>query len=427
MAKQPSNKATIDALTKENARLEAEVARLRNIASLPAQPTTSRSQNTSGFFRKTAVVVCMVLAVLLLVLGNLFFWTGNTIVNQDRFVAATAPVIQNAQVQHTLALYGTNQIFAAVNVQQYITQVLPPRAAFLAPQLAGQVRGFTQGSLQKALAAPKFQQTWNMVIANQHERLIAFIKDYQGNGTISLNDIFQHLTAGLGSTKLAFLQGKQLPSSVGNITVVQASWLPTAHKVVNNIGNWRILSILGLVIFTALAIWLSRKRRKTVFYLCLFSILGLFASLVILRAVRERIVDQVQPAYQAGVISAIQILAHSLLVQTVTIIVAIVILGLITWISGGSKSAQSTKRFTRELFTEKLHRVFFAEENVMTSWIHAHKALLEWITVGVFVALMLLLRLTLTTLIVLVVLLIICTLAIEILGDQARPAPGHKT
>lgn len=369
----------------------------------------------------------MVLAVLLLVLGNLFFWAGNTLVSQDRFVAATAPVIQDSQVQQTLALYTTNQIFAAVDVQQIITQVLPPKADFLAPQLAGQVRGYTETSLKKALAAPKFQQTWNTVIANQHERIIAFVKNYQGNGTISLNDVFQHLTAGLGSTKLSFLQGKQLPKNVGSITLVNASWLPAAHNLVNNIGTWRLLSILGLVIFTALAIWLSRKRRQTIFYLCLFSVISLFGSLVILRLARQRIVDNVQQPYQAGATRAIQILAHSLLVQTFTIMAAIIILGIIAWISGASNSALATKRFIRDLFTNKLHGLIFTQENAFTSWVGRYKQLLEWVAFGLFILLMLTLRITAKTLILLVVLLVIVVLIIEILSNQARQAPKLRT
>lgn len=422
MAKQPAKKATIDGLTKENARLEAEVARLQTLTANPSESAASSSHLASGL-RKTAVVVSMVLAVLLLVLGNLFFWAGNTLVSQDRFVAATAPVIQNTKVQQTLALYTTNQIFAAVDVQHLITEVLPPKADFLAPQLSSQVRGFTEDSLKKALAAPKFQQTWNTVIAKQHERMIQFAKNYQGNGTISLNDIFQHLTAGLSDTKLSFLQGKQLPKNVGSVTVVNASWLPAFHALVTNISTWRLLSILGLVIFTALAIWLSRKKRHTVFYLSLFSVLGLFGSLVVLRLARQRLIDSVQQPYQAGVTSAIQIIAHSLLVQTFTIIAAVIILGTITWISGSSKSAIGTKRFIRNLFTDKLHAIFFAEENAFTSWVGRYRQLLEWISFGLFILLMLTLRLTAKTLILLVVLLILVILLIEILGNQARKMP----
>ncbi len=425
MAKQTPKKDPIESLRKENARLEAEVARLRTIA--PAEPTSSQPHITSRFLRRTAVVICMVLAVLLVVLGNLFFWVGNTLVSNNRFVAATAPVIQNTQVQQTLALYTTNQIFASVNVQQIVTQALPPRAAFLAPQLTGQIRGFAQQSAQKVLATPKFQQTWNSVIAKQHARIVQFAKNYQGNGTISLNDIVQHLTASLSDTKLSFLQGKQLPKNIGSITVVTASWLPALHTLVNNIGTWRVLSILGLVIFTALAIWLSRNRRHTIFYLCLFSVLGLLGSLVILRIVRQRIIDNVQGAYQAGATRAIQIIAHSFLVQTLTIIVAVIILGLITWISGNSSSAGVTKRYIRSLFTDKLHTLFFDEENVVTSWVGKYQRMLEWVTIGIFILLMLSLRLTAKTLTLLVVLLAIVILAIEIMSNQARKQSGAKT
>lgn len=424
MAKRPAKKATLDELQKENARLEAEVAKLRTLNTNQPHTAASPSHLISGL-KKAAVVVCMVLAVLLLVAGNLFFWAGNTLVSQDRFVAATAPVIQDTQVQQSLALYTTNHIFAAVDVQQIITHVLPPRADFLAPQLTSQVRGFTKNSLQKALAAPKFQQTWNTVIARQHERIIHFAKTYQGNGTISLNDIFQRLTAGLGDTKLSFLQGKQLPKNVGSITVVTASWLPAFHNLVTNIGMWRLVCILGLVIFTALAIWLSRKKRRTIFYLCLFSVLGLFGSLVVLRLFRQRLIDNVQPAYQAGATRAIQIIAHSLLVQTFTIIAAIVILGIITWISGDSGSARNSKRFIRDLFTNKLHALFFSQENVITSWIGRYRVVLDWVAFGIFLLLMLTLRLTTKTLILLVVLLIIVVLAIEVLSNQSRKAANH--
>lgn len=427
MAKTSSSKATIDKLRKENARLEAEVARLHTLATKPELPSAPKQHSISGIIRKTAVIVCMVLAVVLLALSNLFFWAGNTVVNQQRFDAAMAPVIKDQQVQQTLALYTTNQIFANIDVTQYIASVLPPRANFLAPQLAGQVRGFTQTGLQKALATPKLQQTWNSVISRQHQRIITFAEKYQGNGTISLNDVFQQLTAGLGNTKLAFLSGKQLPSSVGSVTLVTASWLPLLHNLIVHIGTWRTLSIIGLIVFVGLAIWLSQKRRRTIYLLCLFSSLGLVISLVILRAVREHLIDSLNQAYAPGVASALHIFFHGLVVQTLTIIAALIIIGLIAWVSGSTASATATKRFIRTLFTEKLHNLLFAEENAVTKWISARRQLLEWCAVALFILLSLLVRLTTKTLIVLVVLLLVVVLVIEIASSQAKHVPEQKT
>ena len=427
MAKTPSSKATIDKLRKENTRLEAEVARLQTLAIKPELPSAPKQRSINGIIRKVVVILCMVLAVVLLVLGNLFFWAGNTVVNQQRFDAAMAPVIKDQQVQQTLALYTTNQIFASINVQQYIAGILPPRADFLAPQLAGQVRGFTQTGLQKALATPRLQQTWNSVTSKQHQRLITFAENYQGNGTISLNDVFQQLTAGLRNTKLAFLSGKQLPSNVGSITLVTASWLPLLHDLITHIGTWRTLSIIGLIIFAGVAIWLSRKRRRTIYLLCLFASLGLVISLVILRAAREHLIDTINPAYASGVASALHIFFHGLVVQTLTIIAALIIIGFIAWISGNATSATTTKRFTRTLFTEKLHTLLFAEENAVTKWISSHRQLLEWCAVALFILLSLLVRLTVKTLVVLVILLLLVVFIIEIASNQAKRVPNQKT
>ena len=423
MAKPSPNAATVEALQKENARLEAENARLSKLAARH-QPA-EQSRQTSQRWRPYAVTVLMILAVILLVLGNLFFWAGNTVVKQDRFVATTTPVIQNSQVQQAMSLYATNQIFSTVDVTQVVEQALPPRADFLAPQLAGQLKTGTRTAFQTILARPQFQTRWNAVLAKQHDRIIQYAKTYQGNGTISLNDIFQQLAANLQNTRLSFLAGKQLPPQVGNITVITATWLPVLHTVISNIDIWRSLSILGLIIFLALAIWISHNRRRTVYLFCLFSALGLAISLILLRAIRERIIDTVDPQYVGGVTQAIQILVHGLVVQTFTIIAALLVFGLITWVSGSSHSAMATKQQTQALFTGRLHALMFREENTVSRWVGGHRRLLEWGAVVIFIISMLSVRLTATTLIVGVLLLLIAVLIVEALSPQVRGATDH--
>lgn len=420
MAKIPPNKVTIDNLRKENARLGAEIARLSKLTTSQVQESSTTNRNVHRILRNTTAVVSMLLAGVLLVAGNFFFWTGNTIVSQDRFVAATAPVIQDQQVQQSIALYATNQLFNTVNVQHYVSQALPPGADFLAPQLTNQIRNNTQTTLQKALATPKFQQVWNSIVANQHQRIIQFAEKYEGNGTISINEIFTQLTSKLSNTKLAFLAGRQLPQNIGSIEVINASWLPFLHTLIVNIGAWRALSLLGLIVFTTIAIWLSGNRRRTIYLLGFFAVLGLLISLVMLRGMRERIIDKVNPDYSAGVANAIHIMTQGLVKQTFTIVALLIILSVIAWISGASPGALRTKRYFRTIITEKFHHVLFGNENVVTSWIGAHRSLLEWGTLTLIILLMLILRLTFTTLTVLVVLLIIIVTGIEIASNRTR-------
>lgn len=386
-----------------------------------------KAKNSWNALRNIAVVLLVAFSVALLTVGNIFFWTGNTIVKQDRFVAATSPIIKDPEVQNAMALYTTNAIFNNINVQQTLENVLPPRADFLAPQLAGQLRTYTGTTLQKLLANPKFQDKWNEVQARQHDRLINFAAKYKGDDKISINEIINQLTAQLKDTKLSFLAGKQLPSKYGDITVVQASWLPIFHNVVTHIDAWRTIAVSLLVVFLALAIWLSRNRRRTVYLFSTFAAIFMFVTLIALRAIRERIADKVDPQYSEGVRHALQIVFHSLVIQTITLLIAAIVLGLIAWISGNSRRAKALKGRVSLLFSGKLHdSIFGSTSNKFVIWVQSNKRTLQWTAVAVLTLVMLLVRLTLQSLIVYVLLLLISVLAIEVVGGDSKPVKRKR-
>ncbi len=379
----------------------------------------SKRKNPWNILRNITVVLLISFAVALLTAGNLFFWTGNTVVKQDRYVAATAPIIKDSEVQKAMSLYTTNSIFNNIDVQQQLVNVLPPRADFLAPQLSSQLKGFTNTTLQKSLANPKFQEKWNQVQARQHDRLINFAANYSGDDKISINEIFNQLTSNLKDTKLSFLAGKQLPPKYGDITVVQASWLPIFHNVVTHIDAWRTIALSLLAVCLAIAIWLSRNRRRIIYMFSLFAGIFMFITLIALRAIRERVADNTDPQYSEGVRHALQIVFHSLVLQTVTILAAAIILGLIAWLSGNSRGAKAVKNQVSLLFSGKLHdSIFGSSSNKFVNWVQSNKRVLEWASVGVLTLLMLVVRLTLKSLLIYVLLLLISILAIEVVGGQ---------
>jgi hypothetical protein len=406
----------VERLKMENSKLKAENRRLKQQAS---KKTTKKSSRSLGkVFRKIAVIFLISAAVAVLTVANLLFWFGNTAVKHDRFVAATQPIIKDPVVQDTMALYTTNNIFANVDVQKITEEVLPPRADFLAPQLTNQLKGFTQKSLQKALASPKLQDKWNETTARQHERVINFASKYQGDADISVNEVFKQLTASLSGTKLSFLAGKELPPKVGDIKVISAPWLPAFHNVVVHIDMWRFLAILLLIVLLGLAVWLSQRRRRTIFIFALASASTMLATLVALHAVRDRVVSKVDPQYSEGVRHIIQIVFHSLVIQTVTILVAALAIFLIAWISGPSRGALRLRTQTQLLFSGKLHSRVFASDNTFTMWVQRNKRLLQWLVVAFLAVIMLLTRLTLLGIFLYLLLMLVLVLVIELIGGQ---------
>ncbi len=410
-------KDDIMALKSENAKLKAENKRLKK-AVKKSSPSKDKGYSLE-IFRKIAVVLLVSLAVAVLSVGNLFFWIGNTVAKQDRFVAATQPIIKDPEVQRAIALYTTNKIFSNIDVEKITEQVLPPRADFLAPQLAGQLKGGTQSLLEKVLAKPSFQQKWNDVLARQHQRLINVATKYQGDGTISLNDVYNRLASNLKDTKLSFLSSKQLPSNIGEVTVVSAPWLPAFHNVVTHIDTWRIISVIAMVVFVALAAWLSRNRRRTIYIFSIAAASFMAGTLVALRVIRETVADKTDPQYTEAVRHVMQIVFHSLVLQTATIMAAAILVALIAWISGNSRRAKSLKKHISLLFSGKLHAALFGPKgNRFTHWVAANRRGLQWAVLIVLTLILLIARLTLGSLLAYVLLLVALILAIEVIAGS---------
>jgi hypothetical protein len=424
MAKKNTGISERDKLKAENARLMAENGRLERLVTMQQNSKSGHSLTPKQILRRAGVFALVSLAIALLVVGNLLFWLGNTIVKPDRFNAATTPIIKDTKVQQAMAAYTTNNIFQNVDVQKITEQALPPRADFLAPQLTAQLKSTTEKTLQAALAKPTFQEKWNNILATQHERLVNFAGKYNGDGAISINDVYNQMEASLQNSKLSFLANKKLPPKVGSITVVNAGWLPAFHNVVAHIDTWRLLSVTAFAVCAAAAVWLSRNRRKTLYTLSFAASGFMLISLLAFRMAREVIVQKVDPAYAEGVRSATQIFFHPLVLQTATILFAFVLLAFVAWVSSPSRSAAALREKVGLVLSGKLHSRLFGDDSTgVVAWVGKNKHLLEWSVVAIIAALMLLVRLTLKSLILYALLMLVSVMAIEVVAGR----PGIST
>jgi chromosome condensin MukBEF MukE localization factor len=411
----------LSALRMENRKLKAENKRLED---LTVNKAAKKPRMTKNLLRKTSVVFFLGLAVALLLVGNILFWTGNTIVKTDRYEEATAPIIRNSAVQTAISSYATDQLFKNVDVNNVISEALPPRADFLAPTISDQLKSHTQGTLQKILANPNFQQKWNEVQKKSHDRFIATVEKNGSDGVISVNELYQQLSGNLKNTKLSFLANKPLPAKIGSVQVAKGEQIRVLNKVITHIDRWRTLAVLLFLASAAAGIYLSRKHRKAVVLLSLYSVVGMFATLITLRITREVIAGKVDAKYSEAVRQTLQIFFHPLVIQTVTILCLFAVVAFIAWVSGSSKSASFFKARTSDLLAGKLHRaVFGAKETSFTLWLGKYKRYIEWTMVGIIALIALLIRLTPKALILCAFLIFLLILVVEML---AAPTSNTK-
>jgi len=363
------------------------------------------------------------LAAALLVTGNLFFWAGNTIVDTDKYVATVGPLIEQPEVQSAVADYTTNQLFKTVDVQAYVTSILPPKAEVLAPQLTTQLKNYTETSLNKLLASEKVHDYWYSSLERRHDAIINFSKNYKGDGTIEVSDIFSELGQRLSDTKLSFLADKKLPENVGSIQVATAGWLPILGKVANNIGTYQAVVTALFILLTAAGVYLAKNRRRMVVKTSVVYSLVMLATLLSIRVLGSFVTSKADQAYQSAVSVSYATITNPLVLQTRAILLLTLLLGLIVWLSGSSKSASHIKQRVNMVLSGKLHQSLFGKkENAVTLWVGSHKRAVQWTSVIAVALIMLVVQLSPRLVIVYALLMLLLVLVAELLA-----APSIKT
>jgi hypothetical protein len=402
-------------LRNENNRLKLQLAELR-------QERTSRLGRLSP--RSTGALVFIILAAALLIAGNLLFWAGNTAVKTDRYVETAAPLIKDPAIQSAIATYATTQLYNNVDVEQLVSEALPPRADFLVPTVTSQLKNNTDAALERVLANSRFQNRWNAAQENAHRRFITAIDKNGSDGALDLSEVYKQLSNNLQGTRLDFLADKPLPDKVGSIQLVSGNWISGLEKVINNIDLWRTLAILLFIASAALGIYLSRNRRRTTIELSLMLSAGMFFTLLALRVIREIAANKVEPVYSEAAGQAAQIVLQPLRVQTMTLFFAALVVAFVAWISGTSSRAMAVKSKTSDLLAGRLHSVLFSRENNFTLWLGRHKRLLQWLVIVGLGLSLLFVRLTVTVLISYVLIMLLTVLIIEILSGSEREKPS---
>lgn len=89
------------------------------------------------------------------------FWVNRQAMNTDNWVNTSDKLLQDEHIQEQLATFLVTQLYANVNVQAELEEVLPPQAEALAGPAAGGLRQLGQGVAERALATPAVQGLWD--------------------------------------------------------------------------------------------------------------------------------------------------------------------------------------------------------------------------------------------------------------------------
>lgn len=302
-------------------------------------------------------------AWLLIVLASLLcfgtaadVWMKRQVLSTSQWVKASDAVLAEPKVQAALSDYIVEQIYANVDVQAEMSDLLPESLKGMSGPIAGALRAPATSAVAKIMASPQVRRLWHDVNTAAHTALVNVLED-KGTYTTSKDG---KVVLDLGKVVIAV--GTQLglpaavmdkvPADAGQITVFQSDQLALvqqAVKVVRILGP--ILAVVILALYAA-AIWINRGRRRLTLRNVGWSIVVVGLLLASTRRLLGNVVGATisDPEYAAAGQIVFAILSR-LLYDTAWMLIswgAIIVVGMI--LIGPSRAAVAIRRVTAPVF-----------------------------------------------------------------------------
>ncbi len=312
-----------------------------------------------------------VLATIIGIVAVLAVWANRQALNTDNWTNTSSQVLADHRVQTALAAYTVNQLFSSGVVQNEVKSALPAQFQGLAGPIAGGLQQVAGQLAPRVLASPEVQTAWRQANRAAHS---TFMKILQGGtsavntngGVVTLNTralvdrlasslgveqqvaaVRSKLQANAGTIRGAAKQaGISLPSSTGRLVIMRSSQLKTAQDIGSAIKGLAL--VLPLVCFAlyALAVWLSKGRRRRALRTTGWCFVGIgLITLLVRRVLGNYVVSTlVKNPVNRPAVHDIWTIGTTLLYD---IAIAVLIFGLIfvaaAWLAGHTRPATSVR------------------------------------------------------------------------------------
>jgi hypothetical protein len=299
-------------------------------------------------------------------------WINRQVLNADNWADTSSRVLADKQVQTAVSAYAVNQLFSSGVPQARLKAALPPRLQPLAGPLTAGLEQVASQAAPRIIASPKIQTLWRVT---NRAALKEFLKIVNGGGTgvstnggvvvLNLHAIVDQLAASLGvqqqvdagvsklqanpgAVKAGASQlGITVPASTGQIVILRSNQLKAVQDIVKAIKGLAIVLPLVAIALFALAVWLSKGRRRRALRTTGWCFFGIGLFVILDRRVAGNLIVNGLVKDSANRPAAHQVwtIMTSLLYD---IGVAVLVYGLVlvvaTWVAGHTRPATALRR-----------------------------------------------------------------------------------
>lgn len=417
-----ADRPTVDELTEELTRAQAE----RDDA-IRALDRDGRRARRRRKLRRGVVGVLVVVFSILLPLTFTVTWAHYTVLNTNGWVNTIGPLTSNPDVAAAVGTTVTNQVFTSLNAQQQIAAALPPRASFLAGPITTGLRGYVQDAVTRVIGSRQFNTIWITANRIAHQQVVNLLEGkskvvHTVNGQVVL-DLVPLLNAALGNIqplisgivghtitlptispsdipsdackRIGDAIGRTLPSNCAQIPLFPADKLSQAQRLVRAFNRVTVLLLIITPVLAAIALWLSRRRRRTLLQLAVGGALGLVLFRRVIIYLERTLVNTGNPANKAARQAIMSQLFHVYFDVSTWILIALIVVIAVAAITGPYGWAIPVRREAKRLASGAVDLIAAttaqARSDTTVIWVRSHVDLLR--IAGVVLAVILLLAL----------------------------------
>jgi hypothetical protein len=376
-------------------------------ASPRGRPRLSRTRSITAW-------VLVVLVSVLLPLSVMSFWAINTVTNTNKYVETMAPIASNPIVIDHTSVRITDKLFSSLNVQNRITNLLPPKAKPIVAPLTNTLNSFVEKQVHKVLSSSFFQKVWNNGNRRVHSTLVAVLTGQNTKTTRALkngaavvvditpvaNKAIDQLDA-RGVTIFDPLK-KVFSTQNGRLSISLASQqqVQKASGLFNLVKKLQVGIPIATLVLAAAGVALAVRRRKTLVRMTLGGAIGIVVLLVGLDLTKRQFISKaVDQGYNGQVAEIIFNTLLRFLKDGLWLVLGIlVVMAVVEWFVGPARYAVALRHQIARAWgwlvrnvkhvTDKEHRGAVSAGSLRTArWIREHRSglrLLGALVAGIF-------------------------------------------
>jgi hypothetical protein len=300
--------------------------------------------------RTVASALLLLIAIALLTIGALTAWLKLQVLDTEQWTETSRAAIQRPEVQDAVATWTVDQVFDRVDPEQALEQLLPPRAEVLAGPLTSRLRVEAYEVAEKAMADPRVEDVWVTANERAHTRFVRVVEgedpillETSGGVRIDLRPLLERIADRVGIDPSTV---DRIPANVASVKPKRSAEVERGLKVLRWLENWGgAITFLAIGLLIA-GIAVANDRRAAWGWVGGGLVLAALALGVIRDALGPVIAELLTESstWRAAILATWDVASESLDEASRAGIFIGVVMVLLAWLTGRSRSASAIRR-----------------------------------------------------------------------------------